>query len=164
MIPALSGRIQVLRIINDLLQHPQKAGVNATDLSPLLEASMHAIKRRSLIFIVSDFISIPGWEKSLTLLNRRHEVLAIRMTDPHELELPDIGHMVLEDTETGEQLHVNTHDPAFRKRFDEVTRQRELGLMNAFKKAGVDVLSISTDEDLVRAILRFAKLRQQRRQ
>jgi uncharacterized protein (DUF58 family) len=125
---------------------------------------MHAIKRRSLIFIVSDFISIPGWEKSLTLLNRRHEVLAIRMTDPHELELPDIGHMVLEDTETGEQLHVNTHDPAFRKRFDEVTRQRELGLMNAFKKAGVDVLSISTDEDLVRAILRFAKLRQQRRQ
>jgi uncharacterized protein (DUF58 family) len=163
VIPARGGRIQVLRIIHELLRHPQNDRAGATDLGPLLGSSMYAIKRRSLVFVVSDFISSPGWENSLTLLNHRHEVLAVRMTDPHELELPDLGHMVLEDTETGEQVHVNTHDRAFRRRFNELVHQRESELGAAFKRAGVDVLPISTDEDLVPAILRFAKLRQRRR-
>jgi uncharacterized protein (DUF58 family) len=163
IIPARGGRIQVLRIIHELLHYSQNGHSGATDLSPLLGSSMYAIKRRSLVFVVSDFISNPGWEKPLTLLNHRHEVLAIRMTDPHELKLPDLGHMVLEDTETGEQVRVNTHDRAFRRRFDELVHQREMELDEAFKRAGVDVLAISTKEDLVRAILRFAKLRQRRR-
>lgn len=163
VIPARGGRIQVLRIIHELLHHPQDGHAGATDLGPLLGSSMYAIKRRSLVFVVSDFISSPGWEKSLTMLNHRHEVLAVRTTDPHELELPDLGHMVLEDTETGEQVHVNTHDRAFRRRFNELVHQRESELSAAFKRAGVDVLAISTDEDLVPAILRFAKLRQRRR-
>ncbi|MEJ2554293.1 MAG: DUF58 domain-containing protein, partial [Gammaproteobacteria bacterium] len=124
---------------------------------------LHAIKRRSRVFIVSDFIRVPGGERSLNLLNQRHEVLAIRVWDPREVELPDIGPIIMEDAETGEQLYVDTHDRKFRARFVEAARQREAALNAAFKHAGVDVLSLSTEEDLVRAIVRFATLRQQRR-
>jgi uncharacterized protein (DUF58 family) len=97
------------------------------------------------------------------LLNQRHEVLAVRLWDPREVELPDIGPMVMEDAETGEQLYVDTHDRRFRARFEQAARKREAALSEAFKQAGVDVLSLSTEQDLVRAIVRFAALRQQRR-
>jgi uncharacterized protein (DUF58 family) len=97
------------------------------------------------------------------LLNQRHEVLAIRLWDPREVELPDIGPLIMEDAETGEQLYVDTHDRRFRQRFQEAARRRETDLNEAFKRAGVDALSLSTEEDLVRAIVRFATLRQQRR-
>ena len=88
-----------------------------TDLTPLLEGGLNAIKRRSLVFIISDFISEPGWERPLSLLNQRHEVLAMRLWDPREIELPDIGLIIMEDAETGEQLYVDTHDRRFRQRF-----------------------------------------------
>jgi len=162
-IPARGGRIQVLRLVNDLLRQPPLSRAPFTNLTPLLEGGLHAIKRRSLVFIVSDFISMPGWERPLSLLNRRHEVLAVRLWDPREVELPDIGSIIMEDAETGEQLYVDTHDKRFRARFEEAARRREAELNEAFKRAGVDVLSLSTEEDLVRAIVRFAKLRQQRR-
>jgi len=162
-IPARGGRIQVLRLINDLLKQPQLARAPFTNLSPLLEAGLHGIRRRALIFIISDFISAPGWERPLSLLNHRHEVIAIRLWDPREVELPDIGPIIMEDAETGEHLYVDTHDRRFRQRFQEAARQREAALNAAFKRAGVDALSLSTDEDLVRAIVRFATLRQQRR-
>jgi uncharacterized protein (DUF58 family) len=122
---------------------------------------LNSIKRRSLVFVISDFISEPGWEKPLSLLNRRHEVLAIRLWDPREVELPDLGMVLMEDAETGEQLFVDTHDKKFRRRFSEMARRREMELREAFKRAGVDALSLSTDEDLVKAIVRFAKQRQQ---
>jgi uncharacterized protein (DUF58 family) len=162
-IPARGGRIQVLRLINDLLKQPRLPQAPFTNLTPLLEAGLHAIKRRSLIFIISDFISAPGWERPLNLLNRRHEVLAIRLWDPREVELPDIGPIIMEDAETGEQLYVDTHDRRFRRRFREAAQRREATLNEAFKRAGVDALSLSTEEDLVRAIVRFATLRGQRR-
>ena len=162
-IPARGGRVQVLRLVNDLLRQPRLAHAPFTDLAPLFEGALQALKRRSLVFIVSDFISAPGWERSLHLLNRRHEVLAVRLWDPREIELPDIGLIVMEDAETGEQLYVDTHDRKFRARFAETARRREAALNDAFKHAGVDVLSLSTDDDLVRAIVRFATLRQQRR-
>jgi len=162
-IPARGGRIQVLRLINDLLNQPRLSQTPFTNLTPLLQAGLHSIKKRSLIFIISDFISVPGWEQPLNLLSRRHEVLAIRLWDPSEVELPDIGPIIMEDAETGEQLYVDTHDRRFRQRFQEAARQREAALNQAFKRAGVDALSLSTEEDLVRAIVRFAKLRQQRR-
>jgi uncharacterized protein (DUF58 family) len=162
-IPARGGRTQVLRLVNDLLKQPRLPRAPFTNLTPLLEGGLHAIKRRSLVFIVSDFISVPGWERPLNLLNQRHEVLAIRVWDPREVELPDIGPIIMEDAETGEQLYVDTHDRKFRARFEEAARQREAALNAAFKHAGVDVLSLSTEEDLVRAIVRFATLRQQRR-
>ena len=115
------------------------------------------------MFVISDFISAPGWERPLSLLNRRHEVLAVRLRDPRELELPDIGPVVMEDAETGEQLFVDTHDRGFRTRFAEAARRREAALNESFKHAGVDVLALSTEEDLVRAIVRFAALRERRR-
>jgi uncharacterized protein (DUF58 family) len=162
-IPARGGRIQVLRLVNDLLRQPRLPRAPFTNLTPLIEGGLHAIKRRSLVFVVSDFISAPGWERPLSLLNQRHEVIAVRLWDPREVELPDIGPMIMEDAETGEQLYVDTHDKTFRLRFTEIARQREAALSQAFKHAGVDVLSLSTEEDLVRAIVRFATLRQQRR-
>jgi uncharacterized protein (DUF58 family) len=162
-IPARGGRLQVLRLVNDLLKQPRLPQAPFTNLTPLLEAGLHAIKQRSLIFIISDFISAPGWEKPLNLLNHRHEVLAIRLWDPREVELPDIGPILMEDAETGEQLYVDTHDKTFRQRFRAAAQRREAALNESFKRSGVDVLPLSTEEDLVRAIVRFAKLRQQRR-
>jgi len=162
-IPAHSGRNQVLRLVNELLKQPRLPQSPATNLTPLLNSALNAIKQRSLVFIISDFISLPGWEKPLALLNQHHEVLAIRLSDPRERELPDVGTILMEDAETGEQLYVDTHDRKFRKRFQEAAVQREAQLAESFKHAGVDALSLSTDEDLVRAIVRFAKQRQQRR-
>jgi uncharacterized protein (DUF58 family) len=162
-IPARGGRVQVLRILNDLLKQPQLARAPFTDLTQLFDGGLNTIKRRSLVFIISDFISAPGWERPLGLLNQRHEVLAVRLWDPGEMELPDAGPIYLEDAETGEQIYVDTHDPRFRKRFAEAAQRRETALNEAFKHAGVDVLSLSTGEDLVHAIVRFAALRQQRR-
>ena len=129
----------------------------------LFGAGLHAIKRRSLVFVVSDFASVPGWERPLNLLAQRHEVLAVRLWDPRELELPDIGLVVMEDAETGEQLYVDTHDRKFRQRFQEAALAREAALAEAFRRAGIDALSLSTEDDLVRAIVRFATLRRQQR-
>ena len=163
-IPARGGRIQVLRLVNDLLRAPRLSTAPETDLTPLLEAGQHAIKGRSLVFVISDFISVPGWERPLNLLTRRHEVLAVRLFDRREVELPDVGALIMEDAETGEQLYVDTHDKGFRARFLEAAERREATLSDAFKRSGVDAVSLSTDEDLVEAIVRMARLRQQRRQ
>ena len=104
-IPAGSGRIQVLRLVEALLRQPRHAAAPFTDLRPLLDAGHKAIKRRSLVFVISDFISEPGWERSLDLLVRRHEVIAVRLVDPREATLPDVGPVILEDAETGEQVY-----------------------------------------------------------
>ncbi len=163
VIAAGSGRNQVLRLVHDLLDQPPLIHSPFTDLTPLIGGSINAIRRRSLVFIISDFISQPGWEKPLNLMNRRHEVIAVRLWDPREMVLPDIGPMIMEDAETGEQLYVDTHDRRFRQRFEQAARQREAILLQSFKNAGVDCLSLSTDEDLVSAIVRYANLRRQRR-
>jgi uncharacterized protein (DUF58 family) len=162
-IPPGGGRAQVLRLINDLQKQPPLPQAPFTELAPLLEAGLSATKRRALIFIVSDFISAPGWERALHLLNRRHDVLAIRLWDPRETELPDIGPMIMEDAETGEQLYVDTRDRKFRQRFREAAVQREAALADAFRRSGVDMLPLSTEEDLTRAIVRFASRRRHRR-
>jgi uncharacterized protein (DUF58 family) len=161
-IPARGGRIQVLRIVNDLLRQPRLAKAPFTDLTPLLEAGERSIKGRSLVFVISDFISAPGWERPLNLLTQRHEVLAVRLFDRREVELPDVGALIMEDAETGEQLYIDTHDKGFRRRFLEAGERREATLRDAFKRSGVDAVSLSTDEDLVAAIVRMAKLRQRR--
>ena len=162
-IPARGGRNQVLRLIHDMLKQPQLTYAPFTDLTPLLKKALNTIKSRSLIFLISDFISVPGWEGLLNLLNQRHEVLAIRLWDPREMELPDIGPVIMEDSETGEQMYVDTHDKKIRNLFTEAAGRLEAIVNENFKHAGVDALSLSTDEDLVRAIVRFAVLRQRRR-
>jgi uncharacterized protein (DUF58 family) len=134
-----------------------------TNVGALVEAALHTIKRRSLVFVMSDFISKPGWERPLSLLARKHEVLAVRLSDPREVDLPDVGPLIMEDAETGEQLYVDTHDRRFRERFRQSALQREQQLHIAFQHAGVDELALSTSDDLVSSIIRFAALRQQRR-
>jgi len=162
-IPARGGRIQVLRLVNDLLAQPRLSHTAFTNLRPLLDGGLNAIKKRSLIFIVSDFITAPGWEHPLHLMNQKHEVIAIRLWDPRENDLPDVGPIIMEDAETGEQMYVDTHDHKFRARFEAAARKREADLSESFKRAGVDVLSLSTADDLVRSIVRFAAMRKQRR-
>lgn len=162
-IPPRGGRAQVLRMINDLQKLPPLPQAPFTELAPLLEAGLRATKRRALFFIVSDFISAPGWERPLHLLNRKHDVLAIRLWDPRETELPDVGPMIMEDAETGEQLYVDTRDRKFRQRFREAAERREATLADSFRRSGVDMLPLSTEEDLARAIVRFAGRRRHRR-
>jgi uncharacterized protein (DUF58 family) len=163
IIPARGGRIQVLRLINDLVAQPRLAKAPFTDLTPLLEAGQRSIKGRSLVFVISDFISEPGWDRALNLLSQRHEVIAVRLFDRREVELPDLGPLIMEDAETGEQIYVDTHDKGFRRRFREAADRRETTLRDAFKHAGVDAVSMSTDEDIVQTIIRMAALRQKRR-
>src|SRR5688572_24223796 len=158
-IPARAGRVQVLRLINDLQAHPRHASAPFTDLGALLEAGQRWIKGRSLVFVISDFISAPGWERALEGLTRRHEVIAVRLYDPREVELPDVGPLLIDDAETGEQLYVDTHDPTFRRQYREAGERREAELRAAFRRAGVDAVSLSTDEDLLRAIVRVASRR-----
>jgi uncharacterized protein (DUF58 family) len=163
VIPAHGGKQQVLRLIDNLLNQPQLKRAPPTDLTVMFETALRTIQRRSLVFIVSDFISAPGWDKPLAMLAQRHEVLAIRLYDPHEVELPDIGSVILEDAETGEQSYIDTHDKGFRERFIEAAQRREYELNIVFRRLGVDMLALSTEGDLVREIVRFATLRRQRR-
>jgi uncharacterized protein (DUF58 family) len=162
-VPAQSGRMQVLRLVNDLLKQPKLPKAAFTELNALLKAGMQTIRRRSLVFVVSDFISAPGWERSMQVLRQRHEVLAVRIYDPRENELPAVGPIIMEDAETGEQIYVDTRDKKFRARFQEAAQKREAALQESFKRANVDTLTISTEEDLVRAIVRFAQMRKRRK-
>ena len=162
-IPPRGGRPQVLRLINDIQRQQPSPGGAMTDLTKLLQSAYNSIKRRSLIFVVSDFICLPGWDRAMERLNAKHELLAVRVWDPRETDLPDVGVVLIEDSETGAQLTVDTSDRGFRRRFHEAALQREAELARTLKRAGVDELSLSTEEDIVLAILRFASLRSRAR-
>jgi uncharacterized protein (DUF58 family) len=164
VIPAKSGRRHVLHILHAMLARPERSRSAATDLKVLLQGAFALMRRRSLVFVVSDFISAPGWAEPLARIALRHEVVAVRLYDPLEVELPDLGLVPIQDAETGEQLTVDTHDRRFRNRFARIVEQREKALRSAFRQAGVDALELSTDDDLVDAMLRFAELRRRRRQ
>ena len=163
VIPVRSGRRQVLHILHRMLARPVPDATSATNLSELLDAGIRMAPRRSLVFVISDFISAPGWAESLARLAERHDVVAVRLYDPMEMELPDLGLLVIQDAETGEQLYVDTHDRGFRKRFQAAAQTREKQLRTDFRAAGVDALELATDDDLVDAILRFADLRKRRK-
>jgi uncharacterized protein (DUF58 family) len=164
VIPAGSGRRHVLHILHRMLSRPEMARSGGTNLTAFLGAAQSMIKRRSLVFVVSDFISSPGWSRPLSMLAQHNEILAVRLYDPLEMELPDIGMVVVQDAESGEQLFVDTHDRRFRKRFAKLAEERELELRTSFRAAGVDALELSTSDDLVDSILRFADLRKRRSQ
>jgi uncharacterized protein (DUF58 family) len=167
VIPARNGRRHVLHVLDriDLVAAPpRRAAGRLTDLSQLLAFAQPVIKRRSVVFVVSDFISAPGWGRRLAQLARRHEVVAVRLYDPLEVELPDLGLIVMQDAETGEQLTVDTHDRAFRRRFAEAAVRREAELRAGLAEAGVDCLELATDEPLDAALLRFTQLRKRRSQ
>jgi uncharacterized protein (DUF58 family) len=135
-----------------------------TNLTALLAQAQSIIKRRSVVFLVSDYLSVPGWDKAVALLARRHEVVAVRLYDPMELELPNLGFVVMQDAETGEQLFVDTRDSRFRKRFAEAAARRETELRGTLAQAGIDCLELATDDRLGDALLRFIQLRKRRSQ
>ena len=167
VIPPRSGRRHVLHLLHAMERRadrieaaPSQKGM--TRLADLLKSAGTLMPRRSTVFVVSDFLSEPGWERPLGQLVQRHEVIAVRLFDPLELELPDLGLVPLRDAETGEQLWVDTHDAGFRKRFARLAAEREATLRASLAKAGVDALELSTSDDLVEAIVRFADMRKRR--
>jgi uncharacterized protein (DUF58 family) len=162
VIPTRGGRRHVLHLLHSIQSRPIGTESGTTRLRELLEAAANTIKRRSTLFVVSDFISEPGWERPLALLAQRHEVVAVRVLDPLELDLPDLGLLTMRDSETGEQLLVDTHDKGFRKRFARIAAQREADLRQALTRAAVDALELSTDGELVDAVVRFADMRKRR--
>jgi uncharacterized protein (DUF58 family) len=165
-IPPGHGRNQVLRIARSLLLPGEAASSTAgqvTDLSVLLRAALGLARRRSLVVIVSDFITTPGWERPLGLLTRRHDVVAIQVSDPRESELPSVGMVYVEDAETGEQIFVDTSDPGFRARLAAAAEERQHGLRAAARRAGTELYTVSTDEDLVRALARISEIRRRAR-
>ena len=165
MIPPRSGRDQILRITRELTL---PAAVNrrgkTTDLSAMLQlAAATTTRRRSLIFVMSDFIGEPGWDRSLARLTHRHEVVVIRVVDPAELDLPDLGLILVEDAETGEQVLVDTSDPLLRSRLAAQVGTREQELAESMRRAGVEPHRITTDQDLLAALLDMVRQSGRRR-
>jgi uncharacterized protein (DUF58 family) len=160
-IPPRSGRDQVLRIAHELLR-PPPASQKATDLTGLLHAARSTVRRRSLIVLISDFLSGPDWDEPLAALARKHEVVVLRLADPLEAELPDVGLLVVEDSETGEQLLVDTSDPAFRARLQIAANTRTASTASRARRAGADVHDVSTADDLGAALVRMIERRAKR--
>ncbi len=159
VVPPRTGRAHVLHLIDKVATNPRLLRAPPTDLKAYFTRAGTSLGRRGLVFAVSDFISQPGWEHGLSAIAQRHETLAVRLCDPLESALPDIGLMTFEDAETGEQVVVDTDDPGFRRRFVAAAEAQEEQLMTAFAGAGTDVLELSTGDDLVDAVLRFSNMR-----
>jgi len=161
VLPARASRIHVLHLLHRLLPtvSPTPAPPGTTALSELLASARRVLRQRAAVFVVSDFLSTPGWERPLGQLSARHDVLAVRLFDPLELRLPDMGLITLRDPETGEQLQVDTQDRGFRQRYATLAAQREAQLRTSLARAGVDTLELASDDDLFDALLRFMQLR-----
>ena len=157
-IPPGQGRRHVLRIVHELLR-PLAPSTTTTDLAVLFQAAYGVARRRSLIVVVSDFISQPGWERPLRLLTRRHDVVAIQVVDPRESELPPVGMVYVEDAETGEQIFVDTDDPQFRLRLRAAAEERQQAIQDLARRGGTTLFTVGTGEDLVRALARISELR-----
>jgi len=160
MVPARGGRRQLLHILDAVTRYRSKAHV--TNLTQALTDATRMIRRRSLIFIVSDFISGEGWEKPLGLLASRHDVVAVRLTDLLEMRLPDLRLLTFQDSETGEQMFVDTHDPGFRQRFAGLADKKAAALQETCENLGVDAMELSTEDDVTDAVLHFANMRKRR--
>jgi uncharacterized protein (DUF58 family) len=178
VLPPGSSRLHVLHLLQRMRQprrapRPSRGSRKTADagsppadagtaLADLLTRAEGTLRRRSMVFVVSDFISAPGWEAPLARLSRRHEMLAVRLYDPLEMALPEIGLVTVEDAETGEQLFIDSADPGFRERYARIAEDREAQLRDALATSGADTLELATDDDLIEALLRYADLRRQR--
>jgi uncharacterized protein (DUF58 family) len=161
-VPARMGRRHLLHLMDTVHRVPLQASHHETALGPWLHQAQSLLKRRSQVFVLSDFLSAPGWEKALSGLARRHDGIAVRLSDPLETRLPAAGLMWLEDAESGEQLLLDTSDPAFRQRYADLALAREAAFHAALTQAGMDGLALATDEDLALAVRHFVALRKRR--
>ena len=158
-VPPRKGRRHVLRVLRELLYfRPEGRG---TDVAGALEYLARVVRRRAVVFVVSDFLAT-DYQKALAVAGRRHDTIVIRMGDPRERELPPVGYIELEDAETGEQLTVNLSDPAFRDAFDRDVTETRAALEREFRKTGIDVIEISTDRPYADRLMRFFRQRAKR--
>ncbi len=158
-IPARKGRRHVLKLISSLVSHQPQS--RKTNIEKSLFYISNIIKKRSIIFILSDFYN-QDFAKPLKILKRRHDVIAIKVSDPREAEIPDVGLIQLEDEETGEQLLVDTSDQSFRENYAKVVNEEEKRLNHLFNKNRIDVINISTDKSYELPLKRFFKIRERR--
>ena len=162
VIPPRCDRRHVLHLLHRMRHRPILGAVGPTRLEVLLNRAAETLKRRSALFLVSDFISEPGWEKPLAQLAQRHDVVAVQVSDPLEQTLPDLGLITMEDPETGEQLFVDTSDKGFRMRFAALAIERDESLRRTFARLGVDRLMLATDQSLLDNLVRFSQARKRR--
>jgi uncharacterized protein (DUF58 family) len=164
IIPARTGRTHVLHLTHELTKAgPVRDDRRPTDIAAMLHLAAANARRRGLVFVISDFIGELDWEPALTRLALRHEVVAIRIVDPAELELPDLGLVLVEDAETGEQLLADTSDPLFRRRLRAEVDAREFAVTGAIRRAGAAAHRLGTDQDLVAALVEMAQQSKRRR-
>lgn len=159
-IPPAKGTRHVLRLIRELLQF--KPGGKKTDIAAAIDYLDRITHKKSVVFLVSDFIG-HGFEKKLRVTGRRHDLIAVSVTDPREIRLPDVGLIRLEDAETGETVLVDTGSEAVRKKYEAYGRERRQTLKSLFRSMGIDQIEIFTDSNYVLDLVRFFRTRERRR-
>jgi uncharacterized protein (DUF58 family) len=163
LLPARTGRKHVMHLLQRMRTRPTAApAAGQTKLGDLIARALPSLHRRSCVFVVSDFISEPGWQAPLARLGERHDVVAVRLFDPVESTLPDIGMVLMQDSETGEQVFVDSSASGFRARFAAAAAQREAQVREALAHAGVDTLELSTHADVGESVLGFIQARRAR--
>jgi uncharacterized protein (DUF58 family) len=159
-IPPRKGRGNVLRLIRELLStEPVKA---PTDITKALEFLGRVQRRRCVVFVMSDFLG-PDCSHALSVANRRHDCIAVTLSDPREKELPDVGFLVLRDAETDEILELDTRHPEVRALFAKTAVEREKTLLGWLRRANVDRLDIRTDQPYATSLQKFFRMREQHR-
>jgi len=158
-IPPKKGKSHVLRVIREILYHEPEG--TKTNITEALEYLSHITRRRAVVFLVSDFMS-SGYEKALQIANRRHDMVAITITDPREIELPNVGFIELEDAETGETFLVDTSSAGVRSEFAETTHANIEEREKLFRSLNVDYIDIRTDQSYIEPLIRFFRMRAKR--
>ncbi len=155
-IPPRKGKKSALRILRDILYFEPKNV--KTDINKSVEYIYRLIKKRSIIFIISDFLD-KDYENSLQLLAKKHDVIAIRVIDKGEMELPKAGLLHLNDPETGARFSVNTSSRKIRERYRKNVLEQETDLMEKFRKIKVDLVNLQTDKPYASELMKFFKFR-----
>lgn len=153
------GRTHVLQLISHVLSY--QPGSRGTDITSALQHINKAVSRRSVIFLISDFLD-EGFERALRVTSRKHDVIAVPVTDATEVALPNVGWIVFEDAETGEQVELDTADPKVRASFAEAAQQRREYLRRLFRRSGVDSVEVQTDRPYLQAFMEFFESRYRR--
>ncbi|MXZ76499.1 MAG: DUF58 domain-containing protein [Gemmatimonadetes bacterium] len=158
-IPPKKGRTHILRVIREVLYN--QPGHTGTDLTQALEYLNRLLTRRSIVFILSDFLT-EDYMKPLRVASKRHDVVAVTITDPRELSLPSVGLIELQDAETGEEVLVDTGDAGWRRQYAEYNEALRKARDQQFRVTGVDAIHIRTDEPYIDPLLQFFKLRERK--
>jgi len=159
-IPLRKGKRHILKLIRQLVYYEPES--RTSDLKESLIFISKILRKRSIIFIISDFIFKHNYMKPLKILRNRHDVIAININDVREKEIPDVGYIELEDSETGEQVLVNTSDESFRKQYVRLVRERNRKFEREMKRVKVDYMRILSDEPYEVPIRNFFRLRMKR--